>query len=58
MKRRDVIREPERLGYKMVRDDGNHTIFHKPGKPLESVPRHNELNEFTAKEILKRASKP
>ena len=55
MKRRDVIKELERLGYKKIRDDGSHTIYHKPGKPLESVPRHNELNDLTAKAILKRA---
>jgi len=58
VKRRDIIRELERLGYKMIRDDGNHTIFYMLGKRVEQVPRHNEVNERTAKKLLERARKP
>jgi len=57
MKRRDVIRDLERRGYKMVREGSEHTIYYKLGKRPEQVPRGNELNEWTAKEILKRARK-
>lgn len=55
MKRRDLIKKLEAAGYKVDRDDGDHTIYEKEGgRPLQ-VPRHREINEITAKAILKAA---
>ena len=48
MKRRDLVRKLEAAGYRLVRDDGDHTIYARPGSPSVSVPRHRELNELTA----------
>ena len=55
MKRRDLIKKLESAGYKKERDDGNHTIYEKKGRPSAQVPRHTEINEITARAILKRA---
>lgn len=55
LKRRDLIRKLEAFGYKLDRDDGNHSIYEKSGSRPVQVPRHREINEFTAKAILKAA---
>lgn len=54
MKRRDLIKRLEAAGYKIVRD-GDHTILEKQGSRPLQVPRHREINENTAKAILKAA---
>ena len=53
MKRRDLIKNLEAAGYKVDRDDGNHTVYEKEGSRPVQVPRHREINENTAKSILK-----
>ena len=55
MKRRDLVKKLEAAGYRVVRDDGDHTVYKRPGSPNISVPRHRELNEMTAKAIIKAA---
>lgn len=55
MKRRDLVRKLEAAGYKVDRDDGNHTVYEKDGSRPVQVPRHREINENTAKAILKAA---
>ena len=55
MKRRDLIKKLEANGFLQVRDNGDHTIFKAPGKRPVQVPRHREINENTAKQILKDA---
>ncbi len=55
MKRRDLIKRLEAAGYRLVRDDGNHAIYQKPNAPPIAVPRHREINENTAKTILRTA---
>ncbi|MCI8525293.1 MAG: addiction module toxin, HicA family [Oscillospiraceae bacterium] len=55
MKRRDLVRRLETAGYKVARDNGNHTIYAKPGCRSVQVPRHREINENTADAILKAA---
>lgn len=55
MKRRDLIKKLEAAGYKIDRDDGNHTVYEKAGCRPVQVPRHREVNENTAKSILKAA---
>ena len=53
MKRRDLIRHLERLGFVFERHGGNHDVYRK-GKEIEQIPRHNEINERLAKAILKK----
>ena len=55
MKRRDLIKKLEKAGFEKVRDEGGHTVYYKKGHPPAPVPRHAEINEYTAREILKRA---
>lgn len=54
MKRRDLIKRLEAAGYKADRN-GDHTIYEKPGARPVQVPNHRELNENTAKAILRAA---
>ena len=55
MKRRDLIKKLESAGYRIDRDDGNHTVYEKKGERPVQVPRHREINENTAQAILKAA---
>lgn len=52
MKRRDLIKLLKANGYYLKRSGGNHDIYTN-GKQKVPVPRHNEINEFTAKGIIK-----
>lgn len=54
MKRRDLIKKLEAAGYQQDRND-THAIYEKPGSRSVQVPNHREINETTAKEILKAA---
>lgn len=55
MKRRDLIKALEAAGFEKARDEGDHTIYCKKGYALVVVPRHREINELTARGILKAA---
>lgn len=54
MKRRDLIKKLEAAGYRLDRD-GDHSIYEKEGSRPVQVPKHRELNENTAKAIIKAA---
>lgn len=54
MKRRDLIKKLVAAGYTVDRD-GDHTIFEKAGSRPVQVPKHREINENTARAILKAA---
>ena len=55
MKRRDVLKKLLDAGFSIIRDDGSHTNLWKPGSRVIQVPRHREINELTARQILKDA---
>lgn len=54
MKRRDLIKRLEKAGYRLERK-GDHRIYEKDGSRPVQVPDHKEVNEYTAKAILKTA---
>ncbi|MEE8816248.1 MAG: type II toxin-antitoxin system HicA family toxin [Lachnospiraceae bacterium] len=54
MKHRDLVNKLKEAGYRKIRD-GDHEIFKKPGGRMVEVPKHREVNENTAKQILKDA---
>ncbi|HEY5584037.1 MAG TPA: type II toxin-antitoxin system HicA family toxin [Ruminiclostridium sp.] len=54
MNRRDLIKKLETSGWKLVRNGASHDIYSN-GTISEPVPRHAEINEITAKAILKKA---
>jgi len=54
MKKRDLIKKLEANGYKLDRT-GDHSIYEKEGHRSVQVPNHREINEETARAILKAA---
>jgi predicted RNA binding protein YcfA (HicA-like mRNA interferase family) len=49
-----IRRELEGAGYKLVRISGSHHIFEKPGKPIVSIPVHDQkVKHFYAGQVQK-----
>ena len=55
MKRRELIQLLTNKGWWLDREGGNHSVF-TDGKVKEYIPRHNELKERLAMDIIKRHS--
>lgn len=53
MKRRDLIKKIEAAGFCFKEHGGNHDTY-KRGSDTEQIPRHKEINEITAKRILRK----
>lgn len=53
MKRRDLIKKLESIGFELERHGTNHDVYRR-GNEEEMIPRHSEVNERLAKAILKR----
>lgn len=56
MKRRDLAARLTAMGWRLVRQGGSHEIW-TDGESSLAVPRHREINELTAKGILKKAGR-
>ncbi len=54
MKRSDLERRLRELGWEFARHGGRHDVWAKGDHEI-AVPRHREINEYTAKAILKEA---
>ena len=55
MKRSDLIRKLEQAGCILVRHGGNHGRYRNPKTgSSRPVPRHPEISEFLARQILKK----
>lgn len=54
MKNRDLIKKLQEFGYEFERHGSDHDVY-RCGKTIVEVPRHREVNEITAKMILKKA---
>lgn len=54
MKRRDLERELRQLGWDLIRHGGRHDVWSRGEREL-TVPRHAEINEYTANAILRQA---
>jgi mRNA interferase HicA len=52
MKRKDLEKKLQKLGWSLYRHGGKHDIWSN-GIYEIAVPRHKEINEITAKTILK-----
>ena len=48
-----MIKLLESNGFKFKREGANHDIYYRDGA-IQPVPRHREINEALAKEIIKR----
>lgn len=53
MKQKDLIKKLTSAGFVFKEHGGNHDTY-KRGTDTEQVPRHKEINEITAKKILKK----
>jgi mRNA interferase HicA len=56
VKKRDLVRILEQLGCVLVKNDGKHEKWRTPSGRSVSVPRHAEIAEFTARQIIREAS--
>jgi len=57
MKKFELIQKLNRQGAVLVRRGGKHDVYMQPKTNKEAaVPRHDEINEYTAKAILKKLS--
>ncbi len=55
MKRQDLIRRLEESGCVLVRHGGRHDWYRNPKTgQSQPVPRHREINEHVARNILKK----
>lgn len=54
MKRTDLVRTLTKAGYFLLRNGSNHDIYSN-GIHKIAVPRHREIKERTAKDIMKEA---
>ena len=55
MKRKDLIRQLKQNGWEIIHG-GNHDLAKHPDRKVKlTIPRHNEINEHTAKGILRDA---
>jgi mRNA interferase HicA len=54
-----LIKKIEALGGVLIRHGGKHDWYQNPvTKVCQPVPRHNEINEYLARGILRKLSKP
>ena len=53
MKRRELVKLLEKAGFEFKEHGGNHGTY-KRGSDTEQIPRHKEINEITAKSIIKK----
>jgi predicted RNA binding protein YcfA (HicA-like mRNA interferase family) len=55
MNRKDLIRDIKRMGCILIRHGGKHDWYQNSAtKACQPVPRHREINEILAKNILKK----
>lgn len=53
MKQRVLIKKLKKAGFHFVKHGGNHDTYVR-GNDIEQIPRHREINEITALQILKK----
>jgi predicted RNA binding protein YcfA (HicA-like mRNA interferase family) len=59
LKRRELIKKIEAHGGVLIRHGGKHDWYQNPvTKVCQPVPRNNEINEYLARSILRKLSKP
>jgi mRNA interferase HicA len=59
MKRRELLKHLENNNCRLLREGGNHSIYENSiNKKRTAIPRHNEIVEFTAKQICKQLEIP
>jgi len=55
MKRRNLIKQIEKSGCRLMRHGGKHDWYQNPATGMaQPIPRHREINEHLARSILKK----
>ncbi len=57
MKRQKLLKALNELGCSFFREGGNHEIWERPDGAKFPIPRHTEINENLAKDMIKMAKK-
>ncbi|HXG18285.1 MAG TPA: type II toxin-antitoxin system HicA family toxin [Methylomirabilota bacterium] len=59
MKRRDLLQHLSQHGCRLVREEGEHSIWENPSANRRtSIPRHREIPDFTVIRICKQLGVP
>jgi predicted RNA binding protein YcfA (HicA-like mRNA interferase family) len=59
MKRIDLVKELEKLGFEFIRQGAKHDWYQNPRTGVaQPVPRHREIPKGTARNILKMLANP
>ena len=59
MKRRDLLLYLRHQGCQLLREGSEHSIWENPAKHRRvAIPRHREINEFTATSICRQLDVP
>jgi len=54
MKRKDLIRYLLKQKCVLIREGGRHSVFcNLSNKRISTIPRHNEINDYLVKKILR-----
>ena len=54
MKRKDMVRELEKMGYNLIRHGAKHDWYQNPRtKVSQPVPRHSDIKEHLARHIIR-----
>jgi mRNA interferase HicA len=57
MKKFELLQKLKEIGAVYVRHGGKHDVYMQPKTNKESaIPRHDEIDEYTAKSIIKKLS--
>lgn len=58
MKRKDLLKKLDQIGCVFIRHGGKHDWYQNPITGMfQPIPRHNEINEVLARQIIKKLSK-
>ena len=54
MKRSDLLKHLRQFGVELLREGGSHSIYINGGnKKTSAIPRHNEIDDITARNICR-----
>ena len=57
MKKTELLKKLSKIGAEFVRHGKKHDIYYQPANNKEAaVPRHDNIDEYTAKSIIKKLS--
>ena len=59
MKRNDLVKHLRRQGSQLLREGRSHSVWVNPANQQQaSLPRHREINEYTARAICRQLGIP